>query len=119
MNRLIPLTINIFCFHYINAEIRISPINHIFTFMISNTWRPNTFTMLWFIKKAYGNTIKTQIFQGIIYNFPINQIFGMQDRQTRNTVETGSCHIIIVPNSNYVRIRIICIQNRIFKNSIS
>ena len=52
-------------------------------------------------------------------DLPVDQIFGMKDRKTWNTVETRSRKIEIIADANYIGIGIVCVNDRVCVSSIS
>ena len=60
-----------------------------------------------------------QIFYGMVDERPVDQIFGMQNRQSGRAVETGRGHKKIFADANYVRVGIVGANNRITKSSVA
>src|SRR5262249_4799506 len=70
--------------------------------------RPNTASGL-----NFRVPLMRQVFQRVIDDRPIDQVFGMQYRQSRRAVETGRRQIKIFTDTNHIRIGVIGVENRI------
>lgn len=82
----------------------------------SDAWCPHTSPMLRGAEVLQQSLIALiQIAQGIVDDLPVHQIFRMENRQPRHTLERRSRHIIILARCPHtdIRIRVIRIDHRV------
>ena len=107
--RLRPFSARVGCLDHIHAEIRIAPINVELSVVVTDTGRPHALAMPCHVVKLPGH----HALQGIVHDFPVHQVRGMQDGQAGRTGKAGCCHVEVVPHRTNVRVGIIRMNHRI------
>ncbi len=113
-NRSRPFTVRVFCFEHKNPAVRVAVVNVKPSLMETEGGCPNSVPVLWLIECWIGKP-----FNGMVDNFPVDQVCGMEDWQPRNAVKRGSSHVKVVTNLNNVRVGIIRVNDWVFISSVS
>ena len=77
--------------------------------MKTNRGRPNAVAVLWFGENVGWYLLVHRVTD----DRPVDEIFGVKDRQTGNTVETRSREVEIISDTYHVRIGIVGVNDRI------
>ena len=87
--------------------------------MISDGRRPDTLSVS-LLAIAEIEVIRIiQSVEAIRRKFPIHQIPGMENHQSRHTVHRGTRQIVILPYSDDIRVRKLIIKQRVCKGTIT
>jgi hypothetical protein len=54
-----------------------------------------------------------KVLHRMVHQSPIYEILGMKDRKTRSAVEARSCHPVVLPDTDHIRIGVIGVEDRI------
>ena len=81
--------------------------------MIANAWGPDAFSVLRFVEGIVRVLLKC-----MTYYCPVHQVFRVQNRQTGDAGEARGSHIIIIADTNNVRVGIIRVKDGIFIRAV-
>ena len=126
-DRLGPGAKRVLCGDHIDAFIRHAVVDIVQPVMITDGRCPDTFGMARDFKplsdgfavlmRAALCAVFFDLFDRIGFQFPVDKVFGNQNRQTRHIVETRSRQNIRISHTDHIRVGIVRKQNRIFKIS--
>ena len=110
----LPFPLRVLCFHHIHAEVRVTPIDVIPSVMIADRRRPHPVAVTWCAKMLHHLFVAFIEFgQRITDDFPVDQIFRVEDRQSWHTLERGCCEVIVITGSpdTHIRVAVVCIDD--------
>ena len=87
--------------------------------VIPNGWRPDTLSVSLLAIAEIEIIRIIESVETVGRKFPIHQILGMENHQSRNTVHRGTRQIVILPHSDNIRVREFIVKQRICKGTIT
>ena len=101
--------------HHEHTVIGVTPIDIELAIMITDAGSPHTIAMRGLIEL----TLRLELGDSMSNEFPVDKILAVKDGQTRNTVETAGCEVIVITYRHHVGVTIVCINYRIGISSVT
>ena len=100
---------------HVYSVIRITVIDVELTVVIPDSGRPNAVTVL----RVGKDVARDLCLKHVRDNAPVNEISRMKNRKAWDGIETGSGQIEISTDTNNVRVRIVCMDDRILVSTVT
>ena len=99
----LPLAYGIISLHHIDTMVGVAPIDIELARVVAYAGCPYSFAMAWLAVELYGRNLT----QGIVDELPVDEVLGMQDRESRCTGETRCRHVEVISHATHVGIGVV------------